>query len=723
MTGPTVVIIGAGIVGCALADELTARGWTDITVLDRGPLFVTGGSTSHTPGLVFRIDPSRTMTRLARYTAEKYARLGCYQAVGSLEVATTPERLAELHRRFGFGRSWGVASAIVDPAACAALFPMLDKSLVLGGLHVPEDGLIPAVRAAEIQAARAASHGARFIGNRRVDNVLSNNGRVTGVETADGDTFPADLVVECTGFWTAGRPLIPTVHQYVRTTAAGSSDALPILRHPDRDLYLRAHGDRLGIGSYRHEPGPADLDDLPGDGHPAMLPFAPEAFRQSWTAATELLPALRGTALDDAFNGVLAATADGFPVLGEGDSGPRGLWTAAAVPVAHSAGVAKALAEWIVDGTPGIDLRELDVNRFVDGQLAPAYIRRNLTAASAIVHPHAPPALRDLRIGPFHSRQAELGAVFGEAGGWERPLWYASNPPPDDAPARDEWSSRFASPIAGTEARAARRKVALFDLTAGTRVEVLGPMPGPPVGGLIRDAGLTVARPAEDRILAVGGPLDRVLLRRQAPSGVTVRDITGGTCGLGVWGPVADELVARLTGPVSGDVWEGRLGMVPVVMLRVPLAGEAGWEIYTEAGYGARLWDTIWAAGPEFGLVAAGQVALDGLRLEAGHRAGPPAGDRADPDRRLACLVLSEGGGAPTGGEPVYAGGFAVGYVTEAAYGWTVGAPVAYAWLPSALSGPGTMVEVGCFDSRLPATVSAEPLVRPGAAGDRRMVR
>ncbi|SDT78519.1 FAD-dependent oxidoreductase [Actinoplanes derwentensis] len=712
MTGPAVVIIGAGIVGCALADELTARGWTDVTVLDQGPLFTAGGSTSHTPGLVFRIDASRTMTRLARYTAEKYARLGCFEAVGSLEVAATPERLAELHRRFGFGRSWGVASTVVDPAACVALFPLLDGAAVLGGLHVPDDGLIPAVRAAEIQAARAANAGARFIGNRRVDNVLSNNGRVTGVRTADGETFPAAVVIECTGFWSTGRPLIPMVQQYVRTTPAGAADSLPILRHPDRDLYFRAHGDRIGIGSYRLVPGPDDLDDLPGDGRPAMLPFTRDGFRSSWTAATELIPALRGTAIDDAFNGVLAMTADGFPLLGEVE--PRGLWTAAAVSVAHSAGAAKALAEWIIDGAPGIDLRELDADRFGAAQRVPAYVKRNVIAASAIAHPHAPPALRDLRIGAFHSRQVELGAVFGAAGGWERPLWYTSNPPPDDAPPRDEWSSRHGSPIAGTEARLTRRKVALFDLTAADRAELLGPMPGPPVGQLIRSGGMTLARVAEHRTLMVGGALPR-----QLPPGVTVRDITGGTCGLGVWGPVARELVTPLTGPVAVDVWEGVLGLVPVTMLRIPLLGEPGWEIYTEAGYGARLWDTLWAAGRELGLVVAGQLALDSLRLEAGRRADPPAGDRSDPDRCLVCLVVTESGDVPVGGEAVYAGGFAVGHVTEAAYGWTVGAPIAYAWLPAALSSPGTQVEIGYFDRMLTATVSAEPLFRPENEGTR----
>src|SRR5689334_467435 len=134
--GPKVVIIGAGIVGCALADELTARGRTDVTVLEQGPLFATGGSSSHAPGLVFQTNPSRTMARMARYTVEKLAGLDCFRPVGSLEVATTPERMRELHRRFGFGQSWGIGSRVIGPAACAELFPLLDQDKLYGGLHV-----------------------------------------------------------------------------------------------------------------------------------------------------------------------------------------------------------------------------------------------------------------------------------------------------------------------------------------------------------------------------------------------------------------------------------------------------------------------------------------------------------------------------------------------------------------------------------------------------------
>ena len=245
-----------------------------------------------------------------------------------------------------------------------------------------------------------------------------------------------------------------------------------------------------------------------------------------------------------------------------------------------------------------------------------------------------------------------------------------------------------------------------------------------PAGGIRGD--IRVARLAGERFLVLGGPLDFDHLVRRAPAGVTVRDVTGGTCGLGIWGPRAPELIASLR---SG----GYLGMVPVTVLRSADVGEPGWEVYAEAQYGQRLWDTIWEAGRESGLVAAGQLAYESLRIEHGRRvwgvdmtgeddpyqAGleaavrPGARPATLPDRRLSCLRIEDTGEVPVGGEPVYAGGFVVGHVTSAAYGWAAGAPLAFAWLPAALSVPGTQVEIGCFDRRLLAAVAAEPVVEP----------
>ncbi|MEU8659284.1 GcvT family protein [Actinoplanes philippinensis] len=791
---PRVVIIGAGVVGSALADELTGRGWTDVTVVDQGPLFTPGGSSSHAPGLVFQTNPSKTMTELATYTVEKLSALTldgqwCFRQVGGLEVATTEARWHDLKRKHGLATSWGVESALLSPAECVSRHPLLDPDRILGGFHVPTDGLAKAVRAVEAQARRAIGRGARFLGEHTVTGVGQQGGRVTGVETDQG-FIPADVVVCAAGFWgpRIGEmvgltiPLLPLAHQYAKTgpvpAMAGVNDLVleasrPILRHQDQDLYYREHGDRIGIGYYGHRPMPARaFGEAP---MPSVLPFTPEDFAPAWQESVALLPGLADTAVEEGINGIFSFTADGFPLIGEHRE-LAGFWVAEAVWVTHSAGVARSLAEWLVDGQPAVDLHEADLHRFEQVQLAPAYVeeraKQNFIEVYDIVHPLQPMERpRPLRTSPFHPRQVALGAVFLEGAGWERPYWYTSNDPAPDLPARDEWSARYWSPIAATEARITRERVAMYDMTPLKRLEVSGPgaleflqhlttnnldktvgsvtytlMLGFD-GGIRSD--LTVAR-LGPQVFQVGanGPLDEDWMRQHAPNSVRIRDITGGTCCIGLWGPLARHVLQPLTRTdFSHDALKyfraqpAFLGEVPVTAMRLSYVGELGWEIYTSAELGLRLWDTLWEAGREHGIVAAGRSAFNSLRLEKGYRAwGADMTTEHDPvsaglefavrmdkgdfigraalasfhsDRRLTCLTLDDPAAVVLGKEPVLVDGAPVGYVTSASYGYTIGRTVAYAWLPVGLSVPGTAVTVEYFGERLPATVAAEPLFDP----------
>ena len=813
MAKARVVIIGAGIVGCSLADELTQRGWTDVTVVEQGPLFAAGGSSSHAPGLVFQTNSSKTMTEFARYTVEKFCGLDldgqrCFSQVGGLEVATTSERLADLQRKHGWATSWGVPARLVDTAECLALHPLLDQATVLGGLHVATDGLASALRSGEAQARRAIARGARFLPRHTVLDVSSTGGRVTGVETSQG-LVPADVVVSACGFWgpRVGQlvgltvPLLPMAHQYARTGQVpglvddGVTDArLPILRHQDADLYYREHGDRLGIGYYGHRPMPVDVEALPGwddaSGMPSMLPFTEEDFAPAWEHSVALLPALAETKVEEGFNGVFSFTPDGLALMGEHRE-LAGFWVAEAVWVTHSAGVAKAMAEWIIEGQPRTDVHECDLYRFEEVQLAPGYVEarsaQNFVEVYDIVHPLQPSEQqRPLRVSPFYPRQQELGAVFLEAGGWERPHWYATNAQLVDGlqvPARDAWSARYWSPIAAAEAHATRNGVAMYDMTPLKHLEVAGPgalalLQGLTTNNLAKSVGsvtytlmldenggvrsdLTVTRLAEELFqVMANGPLDLDWITRHLPAdgSATVRDVSGGWCCIGLWGPRAREVLQPLTREdFSNDALKyfraqaAYLGGVPVTALRLSYVGELGWEIYTTADNGLRLWDLLWAAGQEHGVVAGGRSAFNSLRLEKGYRlwgtdmttehdpyeAGLAFAVRMDKgdfigraaiegrsqesaNRRLTCLVLDEPTDVVLGKEPVLVDGAVSGYVTSAAHGYTIGHTIAYAWLPAGAAVPGTSVEVEYFGRRLAATVTAEPLVDPQMSRIRR---
>ena len=260
-----VVIVGAGIVGCSVAEHLARLGWRDVVILDQGPLFEAGGSTSHAPGLMFQTNPSKTMTDLAKYSVGRYVELEldgrpCGYQVGGIEVAETQERWDDLERKHGLATSWGLESELISPQECAERVPVLDPTRIRGGFYVPTDGIAKAVRACEAMARLAGERGAKFYGETEVTGIEVKDGGVRSVET-DRGRVETELVVSCAGMWgpRIGRmvgmkvPLVPMQHQYAWTTpleelAGETSEVVhPILRHQDFSMYFRQRG-----GSIRH---------------------------------------------------------------------------------------------------------------------------------------------------------------------------------------------------------------------------------------------------------------------------------------------------------------------------------------------------------------------------------------------------------------------------------------------------------------------------------------
>ena len=799
------VIVGAGSVGCTAAWHLARLGWRDIVVLEQGPFPQAGGSSSHAPGIVFQTSSSKTLTGFARETVRHLAAIDldgepCWYGVGSLEVAESSARWADLHRKIGWARSWGVdGAALLSPAETVAKMPFVDPSAILGAYWVPTDGVAKAVRANEAMI-RQAGDAVELVSRTPVVGIEMAAGRVTGVRTPAA-TIATDRVLVCAGIWgprlgkMAGVPipLAPVEHQFLWTAPmaefAGEAReiAWPVLRHQDRDLYMRHRRDHFAVGSYAHDPKVVDPGAIRRHGEPDDWPasnrFDAEGFAPAWEDALRLLPFLRSARPGEALNGMFSFTPDGMPLLGESQD-LRGFWTAEAIWITHSAGAAKAVAEWMTDGRAEVDLRECDLNRFEPHATTAAYLRergaQQYREVYDVIHPLQPlERPRLLRLSPFADAQRDLGAACFEGRGWEQPRWYEANAPLVDAlpvPPREGWSGRFWSPIATAEHLAARAGVALFDMSPLPKIEVSGPdaasflerMASAKVGravgaityalllderGTVR-SDVTVARLAEDRFqLGANGPLDLVWLRRHAPEdgGVQVRDVTGALCCVGLWGPRARDVVAR----VSDDDWSNAafpyysarqrtIAEVPVTALRVSYVGELGWELYCSPEYGLRLWRLLWEAGRPDGMIAAGRAAFDTLRLEKGYRlwgtdvysehtpAAAGLGFAVKPGKgaflgreavlaaaetlpasRLCCLTLDDPSCVAMGKEPIWADGRVAGYVTSAGFGPSVAKSIAYGWLSAADATPGTPVEVELFGIRHPARVVEEPLFDP----------
>jgi dimethylglycine oxidase len=804
------VIVGAGIVGASAAYHLAELGQADVLVIDRGPLFETGGSTSHAPGLAFQTNGSRTMCRIAQDSVRLYSELDvdgepCWYGVGGIEVATSEARMAELHRRRGWARSYGIEDTeLLTPEQTAKRIPLLDPSTILGSYLVPSDGIAKGVRIATALARRAGEKGAAFEGEVAVTGFDVAEGRVRAVLTDHG-RIECERVLICAGIWgpTVGAmvgvpiPLLAVQHQLVWTDPleelAGESREIvhPILRHQDFAMYFRQREDHYGVGSYHHEPIATVQSELPspgGDLQPALMPFTPRDFDDAEAEAARLLPALAGTMrpADPArsLNGMFSFTPDAGSIVGE-SARVRGVWICEAVWVTHAGGMGRQVAEWMATGGSSYDLAEADANRFYPFQTTPPYVlergKQQYREVYDILHPLQQPARpRGLRLTPFHQRHVELGAEFFTGAGWERPQWFDANKVLNGAgwESRTGWSAQNWSPAVGAEHLATRERAALFDLTPYVKLDVegrdalaflervcanrIGRRPGTviytsmltPSGGIRCD--LTVTRAGEESFMVVtgggSGIHDLGWLRRQLrDERVSIANMTDHRFCLGLWGPRARDVLDAVTdADLANDAFpymtmrELAIGEVPAFAQRISYAGELGWELYGPIEMGARVWDLLWEAGVEYGLIAGGLGAFDSLRLEKGYRlwgqdittehdpfeAGLGFAVKMDKDfqgrealrakgepaERLACMTLEDPDAVVMGKEPIWADGRLVSYVTSANYGYSIGRAIVYGYLPAELLNEGTSVEIEYFGDRLAANVAAEPLWDPAGA-------
>jgi len=815
------VVVGAGCVGCSAAYHLAERGREDVVVLDRGPLFETGGSTSHAPGLVFQTAGGKMMTRMAAYTRELYTDLDSYRMSGGIEVAYTEDRWNFLKRKREWGQSYGLDGGdLLSSESVAEHVPQIDESVIHGGYYLPTDGKAHAVDASRAMAERASElAGHEFYGNTLVTDVETVDGAVQAVVTDQGRIACDDLLV-ATNIWgplfgdmvDRDIPLVPCSHQYLVSDPiddlAGAEREIeqPMLRHQDYSLYFRQHGDSYGVGSYNHEPllvdpediyGPEKLDDL-GLEYPSLREFTathfyenthPDHDKSAYDAARELVPAFDEDSWETEMNGMFCFTPDGMPILGP-DEETDGLWWSLAIWVTQSGGAGDIVAAWMEDGTPRLDGERVNAD--------PAHISRFQSHAGSreytygrgaqqyqevyqLIHPREQPEdQRALRRSPFYDRQADLGAEFYDTNGWEVPQWYETNESllgEYDVPDRPDWLARNWSKAQGVEHQAVRDRVAMFDMTTFTGIEVSGEGTQEFLQGLLTNdmdcsvgrmryatmlnedggilADLTVARLGEDRyLLTTGGGNSATLhsrwIEEHAPDSVSITVHDSSRSGLGVFGPESRNLLQPLVeADLSNDAFpfysveETYLGSLPVTMLRLSYAGELGWELYTPTEYGAQLWDAIWDAGQEYGVVPMGWEALDSTSLEKGYRLwGTDVTPEYNPyeagigfavdldtdfvgrdalvaaredgiDEKLVPITLDESGVVVDSGHPVLDDEDVIGYGCRADYGYTIDAGIVYAYLSTDYAEPGTDVHISYEDERHAATVREEPLFDP----------
>jgi len=683
------VVIGSGIVGNSVAYHLCRLGWRDVVLLDKGPLPNPGGSTGHASNFIYLVDHSKEMTALTVESVRQYRELSVFTESGGIEVARTPERMQELTRRMASAKSWGIEPvSLVSPAETKKLVPYINETILLGGFYTPGVGVVDSLRAGTLMREKAVAMGALHVAaNTEVVGIDVERGRVHCVRTTNGEIETDTVVVAC-GVWSpkVGRmagahiPLTPAVHQMIdvgpvpRFAGAKSDIEHPIVRDMDTNMYERQAGGDLEIGSYAHRPILYNSEDLPSVKDAALspteFPFTQADFAPQMEHALELMPEIVGdekVGVKYAINGILSLTSDGMPVVGE-SADVAGLWSAAAVWVKEGPATGKTLAEWMVHGESEIDVHASDTARFHEHQKTRAHVRaraaEGFNKTYGIVHPSEQWATnRSVRLAPFHERERELQAIFFEAAGWERPMWYESNAAlldefGDRVTRRTaEWDSRWWSPIINAEHLAMRERAGIFDLSAFTIFDIVGPgalasvqrvtlrqMDVPvgrnvytpvlsPNGGFKSD--LTIMRLGDEHFRVVtggaAGMSDKKWFRDHLASdgSAQLNDLTSAMTTIGLWGPRARDILAAATSDdVSNEGFKFGacrtidVGTVRVLASRISYVGDLGWELYVPMEQGLRLWDALWEAGRDQGLTACG-IGVYGTtgRLEKCYRA------------------------------------------------------------------------------------------------------
>jgi len=799
-THARIAIIGGGIMGCSVAYHLAALGDRDVVLLEQGRL--TSGTTWHAAGLVGQLRNHESMTRLIRYSTDLYARLEAetgpatgWKQCGSLAVARSADRLIQLKRTAAVAKAYGVTCEVITAAEAGALYPIMQTRDLAGAVWLPGDGKANPADLTIALAKGARNRGVRICEGVRVTG--ATHARVDGRRSVralawrakDGTegSLAADIVVLCGGQWSRslGRmlgvtvPLFSCEHYYIVTDRVpGVFPDLPVMRDPDGYIYFKEEVGGLSMGGFEPKATPwlqsaAHRGGIPENFEFQLLPDNWDAFEILMDNAIARVPALAQAPVKQFYNGPESFTADNNFILGAAP-GIDNLFVGCgfnSLGIASGGGAGKALAEWIVQGEPTMDLWPVDVRRFAAFNGNESWLHDRIAEVLGLHYKMPWPnreleSARPFRRSPLYAHLARAHACFGSKMGWERANFFA--PSAEQARIEYGWGHQNWHPWVAAEHRACREACALFDMSSFAKLLVQGPdawallqglaandvpcTPGTTVyTGLLNAHGgyesdLTITCIDEERFLVVTGSaqaerdrdlLERACLPSPASAGeglgvraterhelgtaarrlnCTITDVTPMYAMLAVMGPRSRELLTRVSTAQFGNEHfpfgasrEIDLGYATVRATRRTYVGELGWELYVPVEFTVGVYEALMEAGRDLGLVNAGYYAVESLRLEKGYRAW---GRELTPDinpyeaglgfavkldkeggfrgreallqarergvrRRIVSLVVDAPHTNLWGNELILRDGVPVGFVTSAAFGHTLGKPVA----------------------------------------------
>ena len=705
-TQARVVVIGGGVVGVGTLYHLAKKGWSDVVLIERREL--TSGSTWHAAGLLPLFNMSYSVGQIHKYSVKLYGELEAetgqhagFSKVSNIRLARTPDRWDEFMYYAGIAETIGVKVNMLTPKQLKDIWPLCETDGIIGAIQHPDDGYIQPADLTQAMAKGARSRGAEIYRNTTVTGIEQKLNGEWLVKTDQGD-ITAEHVVSASGNFARKTgamvgldiPVIPVEHQYIVTEPhplikerqAKGLPEMGVLREADSSWYMREENGGLLLGPYEHG-APCCYVDGPSD-HSEYELFQEDLDRLAPHIETAIarVPAFGEVGIKKVYNGAIAYTPDGSPIIGPAWD-KRNFW----LNEGHSFGVTAAggagwqLAEWIVEGEPSIDMMGVDPRRF--GPYATrGYLKtKNEEAYANVFTPHYPDeeraAARPLKRTPCYDRMKDLGAVFGSVYGWERPGWFAPKdyaltrqeinspdvltnhnyaPPTEDGRIVEKWSFRRSNyfRFVGEECRNVMDNVALQDMSAFAKMEVAGPgardwlesilankIPKKmgrvalchmltPRGGVRAEFTVYESAPGRFYLVSAGAyeRHDHDYLRKLCPTDGSVR-LNAITTRFGVLvlaGPNSRKVLQKLTdADLSNEAFpwlsgkEISVGATTAHALRVNFVGELGWEFHHPIEQQITLFDHLMEAGKEFGIRPYGIKAMSSLSLEKSYRLVP----------------------------------------------------------------------------------------------------
>jgi heterotetrameric sarcosine oxidase gamma subunit len=669
-----VVVIGGGVIGTSVAYHLTKLGLTDLVLLEQGQL--SSGTTWHAAGLVGQLRANESGTRLVQYSTQLYSELedevglsAGFKRCGGVTVARTEDRMTQLRRTAASAAAYDLECELLSPEEALERYPVMRVDDLVGAIWLPGDGKANPTDLTSALARGARQRGARIIEHTRVLGVEVEGRRVTGVRTDAGD-IEAEIVVNCAGQWAkavgalagVNVPLHSAEHFYVVTDPfEGVHPDLPVLRDPDGYTYFKEEVGGLVVGGFEPDAKPwVSPDEIPYPFEFALLEEDWDHFSVLMDNAILRIPVLEETGIRKFYNGPESFTPDNQFILGESPEVQNFFVGAGfnSVGIASAGGAGRALAEWIVEGQPTMDLTAVDIRRFApfngNNQWLHDRVAEVLGLHYSVPWPNREMSTaRPFRRSPVYAELVRGNANFGSRMGWERANFFA---PSEESPEIEySWGKQNWLPWSAAEQANTRTNVSVFDQTSFSKLRLVGPDAetvlqwlctadvAVPVGrtvytGMLNERGtyesdVTLTRTGDEEYLIVSSSATTErdkdhIGRRIGSRRATLVDVTSSYAVLGVMGPRSRELLSRLTrADLSDDAFpfgtsqEISLGYSTVRATRITYVGELGWELYVPTEFAVGVYEDLFRVGEDLGAANGGYYAIESMRLEKGYRA------------------------------------------------------------------------------------------------------